>query len=132
MERNIQIVYLALKRLKVAAFSAAESRVGMNVVFNDGKDRALACKLRIAEPKIMAVKLISELMAVEENEHTEFDGEALSNNTIVLLYDKEKTQAALTDFFQTLYSKACRIKNATKSDGYLNMVADLRRTELVL
>ena len=132
MERNIQVVYLAPKRLNVTAFSAAENRVGISILFNDGKDRELTCRLRIAEPKLMMTKLVSELMAVEENEHTEFDGETLSNNTVVLLYDKEKTQAALTDFFQTLYSKACRIKNATKSDGYLNMVADIRRTELAL
>ncbi|MBI2581444.1 hypothetical protein HYV85_06620 [Candidatus Woesearchaeota archaeon] len=132
MERNIQVVYVTLKKLRITHFSAAEQVLGISILLNDGKDRELNWNSRIAEPKLMAAKLLSELMAREEGEHTDFDGESLTNSPVVLLHEQASTEAALVDFFQTLYSKACRIKNATKSDGYLSMVADIRRTELVL
>ena len=132
MERNIEVVYITLKRLRVTHFSAAEQILGISIQLNDGKDRELEWNSRIAEPRLMAAKLLSELIAREEGEHTDFDGEAITNNPVVLLHEQASTEAAMTDFFQTLYSKACRLKNATKSEGYLSMVAGLRRTELAL
>lgn len=132
MERNIQVVYVTLKKLNVTRFSAAEQTIGITILLNDGRNKELSWNSRIAEPKLMAAKLLSELIAREEGEHTEFDGETITNNPVVLLHGQASTEAAVVDFFQTLYSKAHRIKNATKSDGYLGMVADIRRTELVL
>ena len=132
MEQNIQTIIVMVKRLRVAAFSAAENTLSVSVLLDDGKARELNWKSRIDDPKLMTEKLLTELMALEEGEYADFDGETLTNNATVILYEKAKTEAALADFFQTIYSKARRIKNARSSDGYLNMVADLRRTELVL
>lgn len=131
MERNIQVVYLALKRLRVTAFSIAENTVDVSVLLNDGKDKELNWKSRLTEPKLMAAKMLGELMALEEGKFTDFDGETLTNNPVVLLHEKANTEAAVVDFFQTVYSKARMIRNQTRSEGYLNRVADLRRTELV-
>lgn len=132
MEQNVQAIVIMIKRLRVTSFSAAENAISISVLLDDGKARELNWKSKIGEPKMMTAKMLTELMALEEGEYAEFDGETLTNNAIVTLYEKAKTEAALVDFFQTIYSKARRIKNARSGEGYLNMVSDLRRTELVL
>ncbi|MBI2550455.1 hypothetical protein HYV83_04730 [Candidatus Woesearchaeota archaeon] len=131
MEQNIQTVIVKLKKARVANFSTAENTVSIAVAINDGKDKEHNWKARITEPRLMAAKLLTELIALEESEHAEFDGEVMANSSTVLLHESARTETALVDFFQTIYSKARKLKNATKSDGYLNMVADLRRTEMI-
>src|SRR3989344_1870846 len=131
MEQNIQAVIVMVKRLKVSSFSTSDNTVSISVLLNDSKDRELNWKSRISEPKLMSAKMLTELMALEEGECAEFDGETLTTATVVL-YEKARTEAALADFFQTIYSKTRRIKNARSSDGFLNLVSDLQRTELVL
>lgn len=130
MEQNIQTVIVKLKGARVTNFSTTENTVSIAVAINDGKDKEHNWKARITEPRLMAAKLLTQLIALEESEHDEFDGEVMANSSTVLLYESAKTETALVDFFQTIYSKAKRLKNATKSEGYLNMVADLRRTEM--
>ncbi len=132
MEQNIQTIIVTVKKLRVTSFSAAENTVSISVVLNDGKDRELNWKSRIHEPRLMTARMLNELTAIEEGEYAEFDGETLTTNATMMFYEKARTEAALVDFFQTIYSKTKRIKNAKSSEGYLNMVSDLRRTELVL
>ncbi len=132
MEQNIQTIIVMVKKLRVTSFSTADNTVSISVLLNDGKDKELNWKSRIDEPKLMAARMLTELMALEEGECAEFDGETLTTNATLFLYEKARTEAALADFFQTIYSKSRRIKNARSSDGFLNMVSGLQRAELVL
>ena len=132
MEQNIQTIIVMVKKLNVTSFSASDNTVSISVLLNDGKDRELNWKSRIGEPRLMAARMLNGIIEIEEGEFTEFDGETLTTNATMMLYEKARTEAALVDFFQTIYSKSRRIKNARSSDGFLNMVSDLRRTELVL
>ena len=132
MERNIEVVYVAVRAVRVASFSVPDRLLEFLVRFNDGKERELRWKARIGEPRLMAARLFSDIIGKVEGEHTDFDGESLTNSPIVLLQDKVGAEAAVTDFFQEVYARLKGMLNSSAGEGYLRMVAGLRSAEVVL
>jgi hypothetical protein len=132
VEKNLQVVRLELKRLRVTQFSSLDNTMSFAVLFNDGVDKELSWNSSISDPKSMAKRLLLELIAAGENEHIDFDGEKLISDAEILVDDSMKLEGNLINFFQGLCSKAARIKNSSSSEGYLKMISDLRMSQLTL
>ncbi len=130
--QSVKEVSVRLQQVKVTNFSPTDNRLTLSISFEDGKNKEITKTTRLKEPSLLSLQLMEELIIMEKNVNMDFDGEVLTGDANVTIENRHTTEAMLVDFFQTLYSKAQKIKNARSSEGYMDMLRDFQRTVLKL
>jgi hypothetical protein len=126
--QSIRAVTVKLQKIGIASFSPTDRMLSLHITLHDGRQKHVTRSTPLKEPGLLALQLIEELVIMEKNQNLDFDGESLTGEVDVMIENRQMTEALLLDFFQTLYSKAQRIKNAASAEGYMDLLRDFQRT----
>lgn len=129
---SLKVVHVKLQKIFVSSFLPRDNQVTLEIYFEDGKNKQITKTTTLKEPSLLALQLMEELVLMEKNINLDFDGETLTGNTHIVIDEEQTTQALLIDFFQTLYSKAQKLKKMKDSVGYMDMLRDIQRTRLII
>ena len=131
MEQSLRTVRVDLLKVVVKSFSPIDNMVVLEIFYDDGKSRKITRTTKLGDANVLALQLIDNLIISEKNEELEFDGEILKDVDVVI-ENEQKARLLLIDFFRTLHSKAQQIRNNKNSVGYMDMIRNLQRTELIM
>ena len=131
MEQSLRTVRVDLLKVVVKSFSPIDNMVVLEIFYDDGKSRKITRTTKLGDANVLALQLIDNLIISEKNEELEFDGEILKDVDVVI-ENEQKARLLLIDFFRTLHSKAQQIRNNKNSAGYMDMIRNLQRTEMVM
>jgi len=131
MEQSLKTVRVDLLKVIVKSFSPMDNMVVLEIFYNDGKSRQITRTTKLGDANVLSLQLMDELIISKKNDEIEFDGESIRDVEVVI-ENQQKTRLMLIDFFRTLQSKAQRIRHNKSSAGYLDLIRNLQRTELVI
>lgn len=129
--QSLKTVYVRLLKVAVRKFSPIENKALLEIFFDDGKIKSITRATRLGDAKVLSMQLINELALNEKNEEMEFDGESL-RDVDVIIENEQKAMLKLVDFFRTLHSRAQQVRNSKNSEGYLDMIRNIQRMELMI
>lgn len=129
--QSLKTIRVTLLKVAVRSFSPADNMAVLEIFFDAGKRKSITRTTRLGDANILAIQLMEELALSERNEETDFDGESVKEADIII-ENEQKARMKLVDFFRTLHSKAQQVRNSKSADGYLEMIRNIQRTELVI
>ncbi len=129
--QSLRTVRVSLLKVAVRRFSPIDNTVLLEIFFDAGKIKSITRTTRLGDANMLAMQLIDDLMLSERSEEAEFDGESLRGVDVVL-ENEQKARLKLIDFFRTLHSRAQQVRNSKSSDGYLDLIRNIQRTELMI
>ncbi|MFH1181694.1 MAG: hypothetical protein V1702_01930 [Candidatus Woesearchaeota archaeon] len=130
MQEGIKVIDVRLTKIGVNSFSLNDATVTFEISFDDGIRKQVYKTAKLDEPAELANAIVQGIITMEENINMEFDGQDLIGNTSVVLNNGEDARVKMAEFFEDVYAKFCRVKNAKISDGYMDSVKKLQNSEL--
>ncbi len=129
--QSVKIVRVNLLKVVVKSFSPIDNMAVLEIFFDSGKRKSITRTTRLGDANVLSIQLMDELALSEKNEGAEFDGESL-RDIDVIIENEQKARLKLVDFFRTLHSKAQQVRNSKNSEGYLDLIRNIQRTELII
>lgn len=127
----VKLVSVRLLSARATSFSAQDNQVVLEVRFDDGSEKQIYQTISVDIPEETAEKVLKELIRMEENINTDFDGERFSGQPRILIHDKEIVQDKLSHFFGTLKTRMERVRHSNHAHGYLDLVRAVNRMEVL-
>jgi hypothetical protein len=132
LRSEMKLVGVDLKKVKVDSFSVVNSSVVLELFFNDGFDKEIFRTAQVADAKKLAEDIIREIVRMEKNINVKFDGERVSGESRVVVRDEGEKVKGLAKFLEEINAKMQRVKTKRISDGYLDLLREIKNMEAVL
>ena len=129
MMREVRIRLLGLK---VNSFSLPDNSVEVEITFDDGNLKQIYRTVRLENSKLAAESLLADMVKMERNINSDFDGETLITNANIYLEDLGENIKDVTGFFNNVHGKLLQIGHKKDAQGYIGLVNELHRMELRL
>ncbi|MCP3685631.1 MAG: hypothetical protein GY861_23520 [bacterium] len=129
---ELKVIGVKLQKIKVSSFSARDCSVVLDISFDDGIKKQIFKDARVDEPEELAKKILSDIISMEENIHSEFDGEKIYTDAAIIIQDSGSVEAGMKTFFDTLHGNIEKLKSAKIADGYMDLVRNVTKMELIL
>jgi hypothetical protein len=130
-QQDLKVIDVRITKIAVNSFSLNDGTVTFEISFDDGTRKQVYSTAGLDEPAELAATIVEGLIRMEENINREFDGNELVGNTSVIINNGVDARVKMAEFFEDLYSKFCRVKNAKLSEGYMDNVKKLHNSELI-
>jgi len=128
----MRVVSVRFRMIKVDYFSAVDGTVSVEIFFNDGADKQVLKKMNIKSPHEMTEELVTDMKVMEKNINLQFDGEKIAGEVKVVMEGEAEVRKKLMHFFEEITARTQRIKNMKTSDGYLELIRDIKKMAAAL
>jgi hypothetical protein len=127
----MEIIGLEIKKISIGKFFPKLSKVELDILFNDGKDKEILKTVDISDPEDAADDLILEFRKMEKKIHGgSQEGFLVDNMVNVVVKEEDKLLREIPQFLGKVKAKLEDIRNKQVADGYLDRIRDIKSLKI--
>lgn len=128
----MKIIGLEIKKIIVNQFYPKEDKIELKIDFNDGSDKEFYKKVSISGADMSGNEVVSSLIKLMKKIHDDpVEGETLADSYVnVAIKEEENWIESISDFVEKAGIKVNEISNKKESDGYLDLIRNLKGMKL--
>ncbi len=129
--KKMKIISLEIKKVRVGKFFPKESKIELDIFFNDGSDKEIFRIIDASDPEGSAENILADLRKMEKNMHKSNQNESIVESFVnIVVKDQDETIKEITRFIQKVAIKMEEIKSKNVAEGYLERIRQLKNLEL--
>lgn len=124
----MKIISLEIKKVSVGKFFPRESKVELDIFFNDGSDKEIFKTIDVSDAEGSAENILADLRKMEKNIHknSESDNPIVSNFINIVVKNENETIKEIARFIQRVEARMEEIKSKNVAEGYLESIRQLK------
>ncbi len=128
----VKLISVKLLRVRVTSYSAQTNQIVLEISFEDSAEKQIYQTVTVDNPEETAQLVFDELIKLEENINTDFNGAQFSGKPRVIIQEQDIVKDSLVQFFDTLKRRIERVQHSKDADGYLDLVRAVNGSEVEL
>ena len=124
----MKIISLEIKKVGVGKFFPRESKVELDIFFNDGSDKEIFKIVDVSDAEGSAENILADLRKMEKNIHknSEADNPIVDNFINIVVKNHDETIKEIARFIQKIEIKMEEIKSKNVAEGHLDRIRELK------
>ncbi len=124
----MKIISLEIKKVSIGKFFPKESKVELDILFNDGSDKEIFKTVDVSDAEGSAENILADLRKIEKNIHknSEADNPIVNNLINIVVKNENDTIKEIARFIQKIEIKIEEIKSKNVAEGHLERIRQLK------
>ena len=124
----MKIISLEIKKVSIGKFFPKESKVELDIFFNDGSDKEIFKTVDASDAEGSAEAILADLKKMEKNIHknSEARNSIVENLVNIVVKNENETIKEIARFIQKVEARMEEIKSKNVAEGYLDMIRQLK------
>ncbi|MBW3023200.1 hypothetical protein KY308_03785 [Candidatus Woesearchaeota archaeon] len=118
-------------KAELVDFSVKDETAEFNIYFNDGEERRVAFKQKIADSEELAEKMVAEMRAMSKKYHQKYVEES-DDILVIKVENEDETVKKLIRFFEKVKDTIKNIRMIKNAKGYLDTITKAKKMEVLL
>lgn len=128
----MKIISLEIKKVSIGKFFPRESKVELDIFFNDGSDKEIFKTVDVSDAEGSAGAILSDLRRMEKNIHQGSQNEEsiVENFVNIVVKNEDKAIKEIARFIQRVEARMEEIKSKNVAEGYLDRIRELKNLKV--
>ena len=124
----MKIISLEIKKVAIGKFFPRESKVELDIFFNDGSDKEIFKTVDVSDAEGSAGAILAELRRMEKNIHKNSGArEPIVENFVnIVVKNEDEVIKEIARFILKVGAKIEEIKSKNVAEGYLDRIRQLK------
>jgi len=124
----MKIISLEIKKVSIGKFFPRESKVELDIFFNDGSDKEILKIVDVSDAEGSAESILADLRKMEKNIHknSEARSSIVENFINIVVKNENETIKEIARFIQKVGARMEEIKSKNVAEGYLDRIRQLK------
>src|SRR3989338_2979736 len=124
----MKIISLEIKKVSIGKFFPRESKVELDIFFNDGSDKEILKIVDVSDAEGSAESILADLRKMEKNIHknSEARSSIVENFINIVAKNENETIKEIARFIQKVGARMEEIKSKNVAEGYLDRIRQLK------
>jgi|SRR3989338_180886 len=124
----MKIISLEIKKMSIGKFFPRESKVELDIFFNDGSDKEIFQIVDSSDAEGSAEAVLADLRKMEKNIHRSSQNEEpiVENFVNIVVKNEGKAIKEIAKFIQKIEARMEEIKSKNAAEGYLERIRQLK------
>jgi len=124
----MKIISLEIKKVIIGKFFPRESKVELDIFFNDGSEKEIFKIVDVSDAEGSAENILADLRKMEKNIHQgSKNGESIVENFVnIVVKNEDKAIKEIARFIQKVEARMEEIKSKNVAEGYLERIRQLK------
>ena len=128
----MKIISLEIKKMSIGKFFPRESKVELDIFFNDGSDKEIFQIVDSSDAEGSAEAVLADLRKMEKNIHRSSQNEEpiVENFVNIVVKNEGKAIKEIAKFIQKIEARMEEIKSKNAAEGYLERIRQLKSLKI--
>ncbi len=124
----MKIISLEIKKVSIGKFFPRESKVELDIFFNDGSDKEIFKTVDVSDAEGSAENILADLRKMEKNIHknSEADNPIVDNLINIVVKNENEAIKEIARFIQRVEARMEEIKSRNVAEGHLERIRQLK------
>ena len=124
----MKIISLEIKKVSIGKFFPKESKVELDIFFNDGSDKEIFKTIDVSDAEGSAENILADLRKMEKNIHQGSQNEEsiVENFVNIVVKNEDKAIKEIARFILKVGARMEEIKSKNVAEGYLDRIRQLK------
>ena len=128
----MKIISLEIKQVSIGKFFPRESKVELDIFFNDGSDKEIFKIVDVSDAEGSAENILADLKKMEKNIHKGSQNEEsiVESFVNIVVKNENETIKEIARFIQKIEIKMEEIKSKNVAEGHLDRIRQLKSLKI--
>ena len=128
----MKIISLEIKKVSVGKFFPRESKVELDIFFNDGSDKEIFKTVDVSDAEGSAENILADLRKMETSIHKSSEARnSIAENLInIVVKNENETIKEIARFIQKVGARMEEIKSKNVAEGHLDRIRQLKSLKI--